>query len=531
MFRLRIRHHFAAAVAAVPVLTSSSAANGLSSSTSSLTSSSTAVAATALRAQGGAAAPVAAAAGAAAAAPTRAQVWALWNEGNLFSLTPEQLAAFLKANGVDPEGQRKAALVRKTEALMAKEAPASLVVEAAKVDDVSTITATQTARAASDYSATASDLFEEADEYGDWTLGTAATGKKVDLDFIAFSASEAQRESATAAAQQHLAPRAFQLLHQENTVDLGLARLAPSFASLPGCAHLTEAMTPVSVAPDDANRLRFRKGFHWAVANAWNANIDAEINIGAGKALYWRAAAKQQKPVLPLWACQQHLFDAHPYSWLAIAHEDNVGAMEQMAATLGMQPSGEAETSYKLMVRRSRDILDVDLNAHLQTVKVNRPWDRLFVSHNVRTKMPDLRFVVRGRRPMPRKVTEQYLSAPMLKISGATAQSVLDPALGDVAYAAQRVIRRWHTKLASGATLQLVETRRTPLLVTRQGDDGERLEYEFVANVPPQVERVDVHAMADELWTKGQDLAAALEGGMTELHAFTMASAAAFASN
>jgi hypothetical protein len=70
--------------------------------------------------------------------------------------------------------------------------------------------------------------------------------------------------------------------------------------------------------------------------------------------------------------------------------------------------------------------------------------------------------------------------------------------------------------------LQLVETRRTPLICTRAGDEGERLEYELVANIPQQVERVDLSALCDDLWTKGMEFATALEDGMVELGANTM---------
>src|SRR3989338_7798286 len=52
----------------------------------------------------------------------RSTIWALWNEGNLFSLNASELASFLVQNKVEvPENAKKTALVRLVEDLMAKE--------------------------------------------------------------------------------------------------------------------------------------------------------------------------------------------------------------------------------------------------------------------------------------------------------------------------------------------------------------------------------------------------------------------------
>merc|ERR1712000_86858 len=251
--------------------------------------------------------------------------------------------------------------------------------------------------------------------------------------------------------------------------------------------------------------------------------------MGAGKVLYWKRAAKQQRPVLPLWTCQQHVHDTHPYSWYAVAHESAVSDMESLASKQGMTLTSDNEVSYKVYIKRARDILDVDLNAQLQPTLVNRPWERFLVTHYVREKMPDLRSLVRGRQSMKKRVSDQYLEASILTAAnGNTVQSVLQPELGDVIYVGHRGIRRWTTKMANGVRLSLVETRRTPLVTTRPGDEGERIEYELVAGIPQQSENVDIPMLAEELWDRGQELAGALENSMQELHAFTMSSAAAF---
>uniref|UniRef100_A0A7S1WAX2 RESC1/2 CYTH-like domain-containing protein n=1 Tax=Neobodo designis TaxID=312471 RepID=A0A7S1WAX2_NEODS len=139
-----------------------------------------------------------------------------------------------------------------------------------------------------------------------------------------------------------------------------------------------------------------------------------------------------------------------------------------------------------------------------------------------------MRHLIRARRAIKKKVTETYLDARYIQLSNETAQSVLSPELGEVTYCCERVKRKWTTQLDSGVNLAIVETRRTPLIVNKEGDDGERLEYELIANIPQQVERVDLHALADDLWGRGIQMASLLEEGMGELQAHTMSSSAAF---
>ena len=442
---------------------------------------------------------------------TRQHVWGLWNEGNLFSLSVAELSAFLKHQcsvEVDPKA-KKSALVRQVEEIMSAEQP-SLVNEEE----------TGTSPAGDEYSTQGSDLYEEADVYGDWGAEPGFDDKK-QLDYMELALSSMSND-----AIHVCAPRAFQLLHNETTADVALQQFNPT--KLPGCADMKAVYSPRPISSDDANRIRFRKSFHWAVTNLWNMNMDGELNIGAGKALYWRGVAKHNRNVLPLWTCQQHLHLAHPYSWFAVAHETNVAPVIALAEQMGMQPSQEAETSYKVCVKRSKDQLDLELNSQLQCTLVNRPWDRFLMTHVLRTKMPDLRYLIRARTPLKKKVADSYFENEILKLTRDSVHSVLSPELGEVQYCAERVIRKWATRLECGVTLSLVETRRTPLIVTRQGEEGERLEYELISSLPMQAERVDIRALSDELWSKGNEFAAVLEEGMTNLQAHTMPSSAAF---
>jgi hypothetical protein len=323
-----------------------------------------------------------------------------------------------------------------------------------------------------------------------------------------------------------LSPRAYQLLHSDLSADVGLTAINPS--KLPGQSSATKAYIVSKVDVNKANEQHFRRGLEWCVANLWNTNMSGELNIGAGRVLFYRGIAKQNRNTLPLWTLQKHLYAHHPYFWFAIASAANATAMEKLASQLGMKLVQEATTSYKTSIRRAGELLDAELNAQLQCVKLSRPWDRFLVSHYVRAQMPDLRFVVRARHPIKKRIADAYLEADILRSTRDSVQSVLSPELGEVNYCCERVIRKWAMRTQVGFTLQLVETRRTPLIITRAGDEGERLEYEWIVVLPQKAERVDIAAMSAELWRYGNLLAMELETGMEEFLSHTMTSVAAF---
>ena len=444
---------------------------------------------------------------------TKAHVWGLWNEGNLFSLSVQELTSFLADSGktVDPKA-KKSALVREVEELMAAEQPA-IGSEAAETS------AAATGEAATQYDATGSDMLEESDVYGDWGADPSFESRK-ELDFMELSPSRMQQQ------YDPLAPRAFQLLHNEATADVGLATFNPS--KLPGQKATTHAYTATSVVADDSNRIRFRRALKWAATNLWALNMNGELNIGAGKALYWRSIAKHNRNVLPVWTCQQHLYNTHPYSWFAVAHDTNVPDVEALAAKLGMTQTQDAVMSYKLLIKRPRETLDCELNSELKTTLLMMPWDRFLCSHVLRPSMPDLRYLVRARHQIKRRTADPYMDTPIIRVQKDKVTAVLDPELGQVMYCSERVIRKWAVKLGGNITLQLVETKRTPLIVTRDDEEGDRIEYELIANIPNKADGVDLGDFSDEMWSYGNEFATTLEEGMQQLAAHIMPSSAAF---
>ncbi|EPY28128.1 hypothetical protein STCU_05287 [Strigomonas culicis] len=292
-----------------------------------------------------------------------------------------------------------------------------------------------------------------------------------------------------------------------------------------------DCFTIAKVDAYEANKTRFRRALEWCLLNSWNVNLPAELNMGAGKILFYQNLAKQNKRVLPLWTLQHHVAGQHPYAWFAVANERNAreSVEGRLLPQLSMEPLQDETTTYRLSVRRMGESFDVVLNDNLQCVSVNRPWDRFFVSHYVRQRMPDVRFLVRARHPMKKKVADLYLESDILRRTRDSVQSVLIPELGDVTYCCERQVRKWVTRTPKTNTqIQLVETRRTPLIISRLGDEGQRLECEFIVPLPTKAERVDVAAFCDEMWEFGNRLAQSLEEEMADFMAHTMSTSATF---
>lgn len=455
--------------------------------------------------------------GAAHAHITHSLVWGLWNEGNLFSLSVPELQYFLRQHAggqpVDPHA-KKSTLVRQVEELLAAEQ----VNLAVPQEDSTDVTSNPATVLVTDYDHV-EDALDEADDYGDWGAEPGFEQKRK-VDFIEISPSRIGER------YDPIIPRSFQLFHTDISADVALKHVNPS--KLPGFKNRKDAFTVATVDPYEANKIRFRAAFEWCLLNTWNMSMPGELNIGAGKALYYRQVAKQNRNVLPLWALQKHLYRQHPYVWFAISSESNIAAMEAFAAKLGMKLTQDTTTSYKVAIRRMGELIDAELNAQLQCIKLNRPWDRLLVTHYVRAKAPDLRLLIRARHPIKKRVVDAYMETDILRSTRDTVQSVLSPELGDITYCCERQMRKWSMRIPTGVTLQLVETKRTPLIITRAGDEGERLEYEWIVQLPQRAEKVDVAALSDELWDYGNKLALEMEEGMEDLMIHTMSASASY---
>lgn len=505
---------------------------------------------------------------------TKNLVWGLWNEGNLFSLSLLELQFFLEEHLFAGAPEKKAQIDFHKKSVLVRQVEELLSAEQTQLQQGPPATAGTTASGESMYGAGAAaavritdydrvdEGLDEADEYGDWGVepgfdkGTAASGtgrdgkgpRRSNVDFLEISPTRMGER------YDVLAPRSYQLLHSDITSDLVLQEHKGA-SKLPGQSRrAAPAFTVKRAAVDDANRSRFKKAFEWSLLNIWNLSLTtSELNINAGRALFYADIAKQNKTILPVFALQRHIYAQHPYVFFSIATESNRALLQTLATEkMGLTLTQDETTSYKVMIKRGNMVgaaigasglsdlfFDCELNENLNVIKINRPWDRLFVMHYVRSVAPDLRYVVRSRHPLKKKIADLFLGADgggadsggnsVLKFTRDSVQSILSPELGEVFYCCERKIRKWSkTSEKTGVTISLVETKRTPLIISKIGDEGERLEYEFVVDLPHKGEKVNISELGDEIWDLGRTLATSMEEGMADLGSQAVSTSAAF---
>jgi len=429
-------------------------------------------------------------------------VWSLWNEGNLFSLSQAELTAFLNAQKVEVSpNEKKTALVRKVEEVMSASQP-SLV----KQDDSAVSLFDQESS-----SGNTGDLFEEADIYGDWGIDPSFEEKKK-FDFL-----ERAVDAQVAESQGPMDVRSTQLLHEKQTADINLVPLKVS--GLPGAVKSMDAFTIGKTNVQVANRQRFIRACTWGINNMWNMGHEGNINVTFGRALVknLQSAVALRKSVIPLWSAQKAITEHKCVRFVSIAHENNTDAVGKFLKDNGFSVEKEATTSYIVLVRRPRDPVVLELNAELQPTEVLRAWDRHLVTQFIRHKMPDVRFLIRGRTPLKKRIASPYFEAEVLKFKNDSVESVLAPELGDIQYVAERVIASWlKTDEESGLEIRMIQTKRTPVLTTNNSSQGERLEYELLANIPEK-DKVDITKAASVIFDMSTSFAQMLESGMEEL--------------
>ena len=428
-------------------------------------------------------------------------IWSLWNEGNLFSLSQGELEAFLSAQKANfTSGEKKTALVRKVEEVMSVSQP-SLV----KQDD-SAISLFD----AESGSASSSDLFEEADVYGDWGPDPSFENK-IAVDFI-----ERSVDAQVTELQGAMDVRATQLLHEDFSADIRLLPLKKS--KLPGHFDNKQAFTIGKSNAIESNQQRFVRSCSWAINNMWNMGHEGNINATFGRTLIKniQQAVVFKKSVVPIWSAQKAMAEPKCVRFVALAHENNTEAIGQFLKKNGFVVEKEATTSYLVMIRRPRDPIVLELDSNLQPLEVLRSWDRHLVTQYIRGKMPDVRFMIRGRTPLKKRIASPYYEAEVLKFKNDTVESVLAPELGDIQYVAERAIASWNTFDAeTGLNIRMLQTKRTPVLTTNNCNQGERLEYELLAAIPPK-EKTDASAIASKIYDFAVSFAKLLEPGMEE---------------
>eukprot|EP00759_Apiculatamorpha_spiralis_P027413 PhF_6_TR30190/c0_g1_i1/m.44346 len=449
-------------------------------------------------------APGGASSGSNSAAVSMDSVWSLWNEGNLFSLSIPELTSFLASQNVtvNPD-EKKTALVRKVEELMAASSP-SLV----RVDD-SAISAFESI---SRKRVKINDTFEEADIYGDWGLDPTFEEKR-SIDFL-----QKSLDSQSVDQVNPLASRAQQVLHSATSSEVVFVPLKTN--NLPGSLAKAQAYTLKQADPEVGNRDRFRKACAWAMTSLRQLGQEGDFNVTFGRAFIKSQMhfSTYKTNILPLWSVQKAMGRAYTHRFLSLAHEDNTDGVGAFLKDNGFKTEHDLTISYLVQLRRQKDHIVLELNDQLKTVKALDTWDRHLVSTYIRPAMPDIRFMVRGRVPLKHRVAGPYIEAQVLNFKDDTVESVLAPELGDIKYVAARDIASWYkVDSASGLTIKMIQTKRTPVLTTVPNTQGERLEYELTAALPSSATNVDTDVISNAMWEWANLFAKALEPGHLSL--------------
>ena len=297
--------------------------------------------------------------------------------------------------------------------------------------------------------------------------------------------------------QMPLDVRAYQVLHETDTADVS------------GLVCLDTSKLPIY----GSNQKRFVNAFAWATTKLWNLGQDGDINVSFGRVLLKHRAQKFKRTVLPMWPIQNSLLRPKLYKFSSIVYDANSDGVGAFLKDNGFAGKNEPVTTYIVVIKKTRDPVLLELNTELQPTNILRAWDRHLVTHLVRPKTPDICFMLRGRVPSMNRVASPYFETEILKFKNDTVESVLAPELGDIQYAAKRVVASWNmTSSTTGVTLRILQTKRTPVLTTFEGDQGDRLEYELLVTLPNQAAR-DVAAIATEVFEMSRMFGTSLDVG------------------
>jgi hypothetical protein len=405
-------------------------------------------------------------------------MWGLWNEGNLFSLAIPELTSFLHSQRVtvDP-AWKKAALVRQVEEFLQ-----------AKED-----------------SAKQPQQGRQQDSYGAWNRAEPAGAKQevlLDLGQAGFYEGSTQN-----------APRAFQLLVADSAPDLVVSRV--NTTSFPGYPANAECYTLTAADAAQSTRARYSKTLQWCCMNLRNLGLDGEVCVEFGKLLLKPEISKKNRHVVSSWTLQQRMQVADPYHWVTATSETSVASLEELLAADGFTVKHATKVQYDVHVHRANDTLLVELSAKGATTSVHRSWDNVQQTLLVAGDGVDSRFVLRSRTAAKKQDIDAYTQAKLIDVQAEEVQSLLPPELGKVVYATENDVRKWEKVIPKVCTLTVTETRRQPLLISRDEDDGERIEFAVTLTVPSAASggATDMAAVAEELYRLAERITGASKQG------------------
>eukprot|EP00758_Cryptobia_borreli_P000475 Tbor_TRINITY_DN1129_c0_g1::TRINITY_DN1129_c0_g1_i1::g.15555::m.15555 len=405
-------------------------------------------------------------------AMTVEKVWALWNEGNLFSMNLSQLHSFLNSQNITfDQGSKKAALIRQVEEfLQARD---------------------------SEQKGGASGGGGQQDQYGRWQGGSQPQQEVLlDLKSAAFYENQAS-----------MAPKAFQLLVHGNNCDLVVSRV--NTTSFPGFPSSTECYTLSGAIADLAIRARFSKALQWCVMNIRNLSIQGEFAVDFGKMILKEEILRKKRRLVSGWTLQQRAQLNDPYHWISTVSKDSTADFEALLEKEKFvrveNNKGQPAQYFDVHIRRKADTIHLELDTNGNPLSGHEMWYPIQRSHILsQIGGQDVRLQLRTRNPLPNNHLEVVRRKKVLEISGESVNPCLPAEMGQVTYTSENRVRCWEKKGDKGIVYTLRQIERDPLVITNEEDNDPRFEVLLTTVVPVNV---DMNWFANDLFDLSKRMA------------------------
>lgn len=428
---------------------------------------------------------------------TPEQIWTLWNEGNLFSLSVAQMTQFLSSVGFVCDGEtRKSTLVRHLE-------------EYLDTHDITTTTAST--------GTTSSPLQQLQQRMHKQKHGSAEEASR------SSERRSSEPETLLDLAQSgfyegvgNMVPKAFQLLVEGSSADMIVSRV--NTVALPGYAANMEAYTLVASESQVAMQSRFSKVLQWCALNMANLNMDGEVKVSVGKLLFDPRATNSGdvEGIVSTYTLQQRMQLRQPYTWVSAVPPSAVAAAEDFLQKKGFTlRAGAVPLSYEGAIKCLKEVLHVQLDEKALLRELNREWVDVQTVMFTRADGPDTRLLLRSRPPAPALEVAKYRSFPIIELSDNDVTDVLPAEHGQLIYLSENETRLWELTSPTGTAITVTETRRQPLIVLRDDEEDARIEYDITAAIPVSKrtqtgQPVDARAIGLELLDLGRNFSAAV---------------------
>ncbi|KAG8345120.1 hypothetical protein ERJ75_000238200 [Trypanosoma vivax] len=396
---------------------------------------------------------------------TPEKVWALWNEGNLFSLSLAQLQGFLSRCGVrtDPAA-KKAAVVRQVE-------------EYLHAKDAATKGGSQQPP---------SQAPQQGSGFGHWNQASVMQPETLlDLAQAGFYEGAA-----------NMAPKAFQLLVSKTAPDVVVSRV--NTTAFPGFPSNTECYTLSASEKDVAIRSRYSKVLQWCCLNMSNLQMDGELHVDFGKLLLKPSVMRKNRRIVSSYTLQQRLQVNHPYTWVSIVPESCISKIEeQILKPEGFMPIGKgSQLTYSSTVKRAKDQLHIELDNKGKVLSVNSSWVNLQTAWHTRARGPDIRLLLRSRPAVRQQDVSLYASLPIIKLADDDVSDALPSEHGQLVYVSEDETRLFERFSDRGVKITVREVKRQPLIILRDDEEDPRVEYSISASIPANAAKAtDVRAV------------------------------------